>query len=135
MPTQPKKNWRSVEINLPNDICTSLAKAAKVSGFTEEELLRAILALGLVKEPKPEVPVARLMHVYEEMDVSALEDLLTAMMTTVEDGLLQSGFVPNQDYNRKDLLNFAFPLVMKVWDKGNTTFAASRKVHKNESLL
>ena len=32
-------------------------------------------------------------------------------MATIEDGLLQSGFVPNEDYTRKDLFNAAMPMI------------------------
>ena len=52
------------------------------------------------------------------------------MMANVEDGLLQSGFTPGEDYTCKDLLTAAMPLVMAVWDKGNVTFTAGWPVSR-----
>lgn len=53
----------------------------------------------------------RLTKIFEACDISTMDDLLSCMMATIEDGLLQSGFVPNEDYTKKDLLNAALPMV------------------------
>lgn len=43
------------------------------------------------------------------------------MMATIEDGLLMSGFIPEKDYQRKDLFNAAMPLVRSINNLHYTT--------------
>ena len=58
----------------------------------------------------------RLTRTFTECDPSTLDDLLSCIMATIEDGLLQSGFAPGQHYTQKDLLDAAMPFVKSVWD-------------------
>lgn len=68
--------------------------------------------------------VERLTNVFSATDISTLEDFLSCTMATIEDGLLQSGFKPGIDYNRKDLLNAALPMVTDRFTTGNLTITA-----------
>ena len=53
----------------------------------------------------------RLTKIFAASDSTTMDDVLSCMMATIEDGLLQSGFVPNEDYTRKDLFNAAMPMI------------------------
>ncbi|MDD2609411.1 MAG: hypothetical protein PHX60_06890 [Giesbergeria sp.] len=64
----------------------------------------------------------RLTKTYETADCTTLDDYLSCMMATIEDGLLQSGFVPGKDYQRKDLLDAALPMATKAFNEGKLTF-------------
>ena len=65
----------------------------------------------------------RLIRTFTDTDSSCLDDLISVMMATVEDGLMQSGFEPGKDYTKKDLLDAAMPFVKALWHKqGNIKF-------------
>lgn len=68
--------------------------------------------------------MSRLTKTFGASDVSTMDDLLSCIMATIEDGLLQSGFVPNEDYTRKDIFNAAIPMVQDVY-KGGELFVTT----------
>lgn len=49
MPDQPKPNWKAIDLDLPLPVRRKLVRAAKLAGFTPEEMIRAIVALWLAK--------------------------------------------------------------------------------------
>lgn len=50
-------------------------------------------------------------------DIKTMQDLLTCLMANIEDGLIQSGAEPNVDYNFRDLLQAAMPMVADSFNK------------------
>lgn len=64
----------------------------------------------------------RLTKTFATTDCTTLDDALACMMATIEDGLLTSGFVPEKDYQRKDLLNAAMPLIQGMFKEGKLTY-------------
>jgi len=66
----------------------------------------------LLPEPPP-----RLIKTYNAIAPMRLDDWLLAVMSTIEDGLLLAGFVPNADYTRADLLKYAMPIVQDDYQK------------------
>lgn len=67
----------------------------------------------------------RLVKIFSDTDISTLEDSLSCLMATIEDGLLQSGFIPQQDYTRNDLFIAAMPLISEMFNKKNLSFSAT----------
>ena len=67
----------------------------------------------------------RLTKTFATTDCTTLDDALTCMMATIEDGLLTSGFVPGKDYQRKDLFDAAMPLVQSMFNKNNLLYTTS----------
>lgn len=63
----------------------------------------------------------RLTNIFSAADISTLDDALSCTMASIEDGLLQSGFRPGVDYNRRDLLNAALPMVTTSFNEGKLT--------------
>lgn len=63
----------------------------------------------------------RLTKTFDTTDTSTMDDLLSCLMATIEDGLLQSGFIPNEDYTKKDLMAAAIPMVQQAY-WGNELF-------------
>ena len=53
-----------------------------------------------------------------------LDEYLSHMLASVEDGLMLSGFKPGIDYTRKDLLAVALPLVQDAWHDGKISFTS-----------
>ena len=64
----------------------------------------------------------RLTRIFAASDISTLDDCLSCLMATIEDGLLQSGFVPEKDYTKKDLMNAAMPMVVLRFKEDNLLF-------------
>ena len=48
----PKENtdWPSIEVDLPEGVLKLLTDSAELSGFTREEMVRAIVAIYLAKD-------------------------------------------------------------------------------------
>ena len=67
----------------------------------------------------------RLTRTFETVNCTTLDDALSCMMATIEDGLLTSGFVPEKDYQRKDLLNAAMPLIQGMFNQGTLAYTIS----------
>ena len=67
----------------------------------------------------------RLTKTFATTDCTTLDDALTCMMATIEDGLLTSGFVPGKDYQRKDLFDAAMPLVQSMFNENNLLYTTS----------
>ena len=64
----------------------------------------------------------RLTKTFATTDCTSLDDALACMMATIEDGLLTSGFVPGQDYQRKDLFIAAMPIIQAMFSKGKMAY-------------
>ena len=67
----------------------------------------------------------RLTRTFAVTDCTTLDDALACMMATIEDGLLTSGFVPGEDYQRKDLFDAAMPLVQSIFNENNLQYTTS----------
>ena len=67
----------------------------------------------------------RLTKIFDSSDTTVLEDYLSCVMATIEDGLIQSGFIPGEDYTRKDLFAAAMPLVSHGFSLGKVAFTSS----------
>ena len=67
----------------------------------------------------------RLTNRLQDTDPSTLGDYLACILATIEDGLLTSGFTPEKDYSRRDLLNAALPMVTSAFNEGSLTFTCS----------
>ena len=67
----------------------------------------------------------RLTKTFATTDCTTLDDALTCMMATIEDGLLTSGFVPGKDYQRKDLFDAAMPLIQGMFKEGTLAYTIS----------
>ena len=67
----------------------------------------------------------RLTRTFATTDCTTLDDALSCMMATIEDGLLTSGFVPSKDYQRKDLFDAAMPLIQGMFKEGMLAYTTS----------
>lgn len=67
----------------------------------------------------------RLTRTFATTDCKTIDDALSCMMATIEDGLLTSGFVPEKDYQRKDLFDAAMPLIQVLFKEGMLTYTTS----------
>lgn len=49
MPKNPTPDWKTIELDLPLPVRRKIRRAAKLAGFTEEEMIRAIVVLEILK--------------------------------------------------------------------------------------
>ena len=57
----------------------------------------------------------RLVHPYSITDPTVMSDFILCVMAAVEDGLISAGAKPGQDYDYRDLLQAATPIVARQW--------------------
>lgn len=67
----------------------------------------------------------RLTKTFATTNCKTMDDTLVCLMATIEDGLLASGFVPEKDYQRKDLFAAAMPMVYSMFNENNLLFTTS----------
>lgn len=63
----------------------------------------------------------RLVHPYSITDPTVVSDFMLCVMASVEDSLMSAGARPGKDYDYRDLLQAATPLVAGQWGDGHLT--------------